>query len=123
MRYRQNQKTGDKISEIGLGSAYIYEAEHSEAIKALHAAVEGGINYFDMAAGHGSAFPLYGEALHDVREKIFYQIHFGADYSSGDYGWSLNLKTVKKSVEWMLQQLRTPQRSSTGSWMKRMWIC
>jgi hypothetical protein len=39
--------------------------------------VEGGINYFDLAAGHGDSFPIYGEALHEYRDKIFYQIHFG----------------------------------------------
>ena len=43
MRYRTHPKTGDKISEIGMGSAYLYEAEHDEAIHALRTAYEGGI--------------------------------------------------------------------------------
>ena len=107
MRYRINRKTGDRISEIGIGTAYIYEAGTDEAVKALRRAYEGGINYFDLAAGHGDAFPIFGEAFEDIRENIFYQIHFGADYSSGDYGWSLNLDTVKKSVAKMLKELRT----------------
>lgn len=107
MRYRTNRKTGDRISEIGIGSSYMYEAGMEEAVKALRRACEGGINFFDLAAGHGDSFPIYGEALHDVREQIFYQIHFGADYTKGDYGWSLNLDTVKKSVSWMLKELRT----------------
>ena len=71
MRYRIHPKTGDKISEIGLGSAYLYEAEHKEAIQALRTACEGGINYFDLAAGDGAAFPLWGEALSDVRKNLF----------------------------------------------------
>ncbi|MBR3228550.1 MAG: aldo/keto reductase, partial [Erysipelotrichaceae bacterium] len=79
MRYRTNRKTGDLISEIGIGSSSIHEAEKDEAVKALRRAVEGGINYFDMAAGHGDAFPVYGEALEEYRNRIFYQIHFGAD--------------------------------------------
>ena len=107
MKYRVNAKTGDRISEIGIGSSYMFEAGMDEAVKALRRAVEGGINYFDLAAGHGDSFPIYGEALHDVREKIFYQIHFGADYSSGDYGWSLDLETVKASVSKMLKELQT----------------
>lgn len=107
MQYRINRRTGDKISEIGLGSAYIYEAEKSEAVMALQTAYEGGINYYDLAAGDGSAFPLYGEAFADVRSHILYQIHFGADYSQGEYGWSLDLDTIKRSVEWQLRMLRT----------------
>lgn len=107
MKYRINRKTKDRISEIGIGSSYMYEAGMEEAIKALRKAVEGGINYFDLAAGHGDSFEIYGEALHEYRDRIFYQIHFGADYTKGDYGWSLDLDTVKNSVEWMLKQLRT----------------
>ena len=107
MKYRVNRKTNDRVSEIGIGSSYMYEAGREEAVKALRKAVEGGINYFDLAAGHGDSFPIYGEALHEYRNQIFYQIHFGADYTKGDYGWSLDLETVKASVKWMLEQLRT----------------
>ena len=107
MQYRVNRRTGDRISVIGLGSAYIYEAGTQEAVRALRRAYEGGINYFDLAAGHGSAFPIFGEALRQVRKNVFYQIHFGADYTSGDYGWSLDPETVKRSVDRMLKELGT----------------
>ena len=107
MRYRINRKTGDRISEIGIGSSYMFEAGMDEAVRALRLAVEGGINYFDLAAGDGSTFPMYGEALHDLREKIFYQIHFGAEYSKGTYGWSLDAGTISRSVEKQLLELRT----------------
>lgn len=107
MKYRINRRTGDRISEIGLGSSYMFEAGMENAVKALRRAYEGGINYYDLAAGHGSSFPIYGEAFHDVRKNIFYQIHFGADYTKGDYGWTLDLETVKKSVAKMLKELRT----------------
>ena len=39
MRYRINRKTGDRISEIGLGTAYIYKAGTEEGAKALRAYV------------------------------------------------------------------------------------
>ncbi|MBQ1476975.1 MAG: aldo/keto reductase [Erysipelotrichaceae bacterium] len=107
MRYRINRKTGDAVSEIGLGSAYIKDAGREEGVRILKRAYEGGINYYDLAAGHGEAFPLYGEAFKDVREKIFYQIHFGAEYSKGEYGWTLDLDTIKESVRWMLETLET----------------
>jgi len=107
MKYRLNRKTGDKISEIGIGSSYMFGAGMDEAVRALRRAVDGGINYFDLAAGDGSTFPIYGEALHDVRKNIFYQIHFGADYAKGTYGWSLDMDTIQRSVEKQLKELRT----------------
>ena len=107
MKYRENKKTKDRISEIGFGSAYIFEAGFDTAAKTIRHAYESGINYFDMAAGDGSAFPMYGEALSDVRDNIIYQIHFGADYSRGTYGWSLDLDTVKRSLDKQLRDLKT----------------
>ena len=35
MKYRINRKTGDSISEIGLGSSYMYEAGMDEAVRAI----------------------------------------------------------------------------------------
>ena len=107
MKYRQNRRTGDMISEIGLGSANVYQAGKAAAVDAVRAAYEGGVNYYDLAAGDGSAFPIYGEALGDVRAKVLFQIHFGADYTRGSYGWTLELDAVKRSVDWQLKQLRT----------------
>ena len=107
MNYRINKRTGDRISEIGLGSAYLFEAGMNEGVRALETAVEGGINYFDLAAGDGAAFPIWGAALSPVRKNVLFQIHFGADYSKGAYGWSLEVEDVKRSVAWQLEQLRT----------------
>ncbi|MBQ8037169.1 MAG: aldo/keto reductase [Proteobacteria bacterium] len=107
MRYRINQRTGDKISEIGIGSAYMYEAGMEEAVRALRKAYEHGINYFDLAAGDGASFPIYGEAFDGIRKNIMFQIHFGADYTKGTYGWSLDLDTIKRAVDDQLGKLRT----------------
>ena len=107
MNYRINRKTGDRISEIGIGSAYMFGAGMDEAVRALRRAVEGGINYFDLAAGDGATFPIWGEALSEIRKSLYYQIHFGADYTAGTYGWSLDLETIKRSVAKQLKELRT----------------
>ena len=107
MKYRVHAKTGDRISEIGMGTSAIGAAEPKEALKALEHAFEGGINYFDLAAGHRAAFALFGEALSGVRDRVFYQIHFGADYSGEEYGWSLELDAVKRSLAMQLALLKT----------------
>ena len=107
MQYRTHPGTGDQISEIGLGTANLYRAGLKEGVSALRAAYEAGVNYYDLATSDQATFPIFREALHDVREHVLYQIHFGADYTKGAYGWSLNLDTVKRSVALQLELLGT----------------
>ncbi|MBQ2160416.1 MAG: (4Fe-4S)-binding protein, partial [Firmicutes bacterium] len=99
MEYRINRRTGDRISEIGMGTSVLFQAGRLVGAHILEKAYEGGINYFDLAGGHGDNFPIFGDALSDVRKNIHYQLHFGADYSKGEYGWSLELDNVKRSVD------------------------
>ena len=107
MKYRTNKRTHDRISEIGMGTAYIVEAPAKEAVRTVRHAYECGINYFDLAAADGTAFAAFGEALADVRDEVMYQIHFGADYSNVTYGWTLELEKVKRSVDKQLTDLKT----------------
>ena len=43
MKYRENRRTHDLISEIRIGSAYISETGQKEGIKALQTAFHAGI--------------------------------------------------------------------------------
>lgn len=107
MEYRINKKTGEQISVLGFGTSYIAEDKETEAVAALRKAYEGGVNYFDLATADGKTFPYFGKALGDVRKNVFYQVHFGADYSAGTYGWSTDGETVKRSIARQLEQLGT----------------
>lgn len=107
MEYRINKKTGDRISVIGLGTSYISEASESEAVEALQLAYENGINYADLATAGAKTFEYYGKAFADVRNNMLYQVHFGANYETGEYGWTTNLEKVKEQIDWMLHHLKT----------------
>ncbi len=107
MEYRILPRCGENIGIIGMGSAVIGELPEEEIIKTVRSAFENGINYFDMAGGHATIFEAYGKALKDIRNKVYLQIHFGADYTSGEYGWTTNLDEIKKSVAWQLEKLQT----------------
>lgn len=107
MEYRLNQRTGDRVSVIGLGTAYTAEMSEAEAVKALLLAHENGINYADLATSGAKTFSYYGKALAPVRKDMLYQVHFGANYETGEYGWTTDLETVKKQIDWMLRSLNT----------------
>ena len=107
MEYRINRKTGDKISVIGLGTSYISESTERDAIEALVYAHEHGINYADLATAGEKTFGYYGKALGSVRKEMHYQVHFGANYETGEYGWTTDLDTVKRSIDMQLTGLKT----------------
>ena len=107
MEYRTNKRTGDRISVIGLGTSYIAETEEKEAVQALEYAYENGINYADLATADAKTFIYYGKAFSSVRKNLFYQVHFGANYESGAYGWTMNVETIRRSVDAQLTALQT----------------
>lgn len=86
MKYRVLPHGGEKIGIIGMGSSVIGAQPEEEIIATVRAAYESGVNYFDMAGGHAAIFDAYGKALEGIRDKVYLQIHFGADYTSGEYG-------------------------------------
>ena len=107
MEYRVLPHGGEKISVIGMGSSVIGARPESEIIETVRAAVAHGINYFDMAGGHAAIFEAYGKALKGIRDQVYLQVHFGADYTTGEYGWTTELDEIKKSVDWQLKNLQT----------------
>lgn len=107
MEYRINKKTGDKISVIGLGTSYISETAEKDAIEALLLAHDNGINYADLATAGSKTFGYYGKAFAQCRQDMYYQVHFGANYETGEYGWTTNLNKIKSQIDWMLHELNT----------------
>lgn len=107
MEYRKLPHGQEQISMIGLGSSSLGPCGEEEMEKTVAMAIENGVNYFDMAAGDASPFPAYGRAVAGCRSQVYFQVHFGADYGSGKYGWTLKLDEIKRSVDWQLKALRT----------------
>ena len=107
MEYRILPHGGEKIGVIGMGSSVVGAQKEADIIRTVRTAFDLGVNYFDMAGGHASIFPAYGKALKDIRRQVFLQVHFGADYTTGEYGWTTKLDEIKRSVAWQLENLQT----------------
>lgn len=75
-------KTGIVVSEIAFGGVEIGMPygigvhdrsdmlSHAEAIRLLHVALEGGINFFDTARMYGESETIMGKAFHDRRQNV-----------------------------------------------------
>lgn len=107
MQYRKLPHGGEPVSIIGLGTSSIQAASEQEIEETICYALEQGINYFDMASAEAKPFAAYGRALKGKRDKAYFQIHFGANYATGTYGWTTDMDTIKRSIDWQLQALQT----------------
>ena len=107
MDYRINRRTGDRISVLGFGTSYIANAAEKDAVETIQKAYEGGVNYFDLATAEARTFSYFGTALGSVRKKVLYQVHFGANYLTGTYGWTTDAETIRHSIDWQLKTLKT----------------
>lgn len=107
MEYRINRRTGDRISVLGFGTSYIANAQEREAVATIQRAYEGGVNYYDLATAQAKTFSYFGKALGSVRDRVLYQIHFGANYLTGTYGWTTDAQSIRRSIDWQLKELKT----------------
>ena len=107
MEYRKLPHGEERISILGLGTSSIGKAGEKEIQATVELALERGINFFDMASADAAPFPAYGRAIAGVRDRVYFQLHFGADYQSGAYGWTTELDAIKRSVSWQLEALNT----------------
>lgn len=106
MNYRILPHGKDKISEIGLGSGGLAGTE-KEMIRVIKAAMEKGINYFDILPSKQETFFAYAKAFEGCRDDIFMQMHFGAVYERGKYGRTRDIGKIKEQFEWQLETLHT----------------
>lgn len=107
MLYRKLPKGNEAISILGIGSSSIQASGEKEIEEIITSAIENGINFFDMASSEAKPFISYGRAIKGVRDKVYFQIHFGADYTTGTYGWTTNLDAIKRSIDWQMKALQT----------------
>ncbi len=106
MWYRNCPKCPLKVSILGLGTASIQGSEKDIA-KTVGFAVHKGINLIDLATKNTNTFKGVGLALAGIRKDVFIQVHFGADYTGGQYGCTTNFNIIKKNIENELIDLRT----------------
>lgn len=93
MQYNNLGKTGLKVSRLSFGAsslgAVFHPVDEAEAIAAVHAALESGINYFDVAPAYGGtlAETVLGKALRGIpRDRYFISTKVGKYTESGSYG-------------------------------------
>jgi len=93
MNYAILGRTGLKVSRLSFGASSLGGAFHAvdepEAVRAVHAALDGGINYFDVAPAYGGtrAETVLGRALKGIpRDRYFLSTKIGKYTNPEKYG-------------------------------------
>lgn len=112
MKYREIGKTGMKVSELSFGASSLgsvfRDTKESEAIGAVHAAVENGINFIDVSPyyGHYKAETVLGKALLDIpRNKYYLSTKVGRYGKDGVNTWDYSARCAVESVYESMERL------------------
>jgi L-galactose dehydrogenase len=110
MLYKTLGRTGLQVSAVGYGASPLGNefgaADPKEGIRAVHYAIERGINYFDVSPYYGRtlAETRLGEALAGRRDQVLLATKMGR-YDARSFDFSA--RRVVQSVEESLRRLQT----------------
>lgn len=110
MQYKPLGSTGLKVSELGFGGSPLGEefgpVEPGEAVRAVHYAIDQGINFFDVAPYYGRtlAEERLGAALQGRRHQVVLATKCGR-YDVDRFDFSAD--RVRSSIDESLKRLRT----------------
>ncbi len=110
MEYRQLGQTDMQVSVIGFGASPLGDVfdvtDEKEGFRAVHSAIDSGINFFDVAPFYGDtlAEKRLGNALLTKRKDIFLATKC-CRYGNGIFDFSYN--RVLRSIDESLQRLQT----------------
>ena len=112
MEYRELGKTGLKLSALGFGASSLggvfHDLREAEGIKAVHTAVEGGINFIDVSPyyGHLKAETVLGKALREIpRDKYILSTKVGRYGKDGVNTWDYSAARARASVFESMERL------------------
>ncbi|MEY8721673.1 aldo/keto reductase [Bacteroides stercorirosoris] len=112
MEYREIGKTGMKVSNLSFGASSLGGVFHSikeeEGVKAVHTAVDNGINFIDVSPyyGHLKAEIVLGKALKDIeRSRYYLSTKVGRYGHDGVNSWDYSAKKATESVYESMERL------------------
>lgn len=112
MEYREIGRTGMKVSALSFGASSLgsvfRETKDSEAIAAVHTAVDLGMNFIDVSPyyGHYKAETVLGKALREIpRDKYFLSTKVGRYGKDGVNTWDYSTRRATDSVYESMERL------------------
>lgn len=112
MEYRELGKTGLRLSALGFGASSLggvfHALKEAQGVEAVHAAVDGGINFIDVSPyyGHLKAEMVLGKALREIpRSKYILSTKVGRYGRDGVNTWDYSAQRARTSVYESMERL------------------
>ncbi|MBQ6210219.1 MAG: aldo/keto reductase [Prevotella sp.] len=112
MVYNEIGKTGMVVSNLSFGASSLggvfHDIHEEEGIRAVHVAVENGINFIDVSPyyGHLKAEMVLGKALKDIpRDKYYLSTKVGRYGKDGVNTWDYSARRATESVYESMERL------------------
>lgn len=107
MNYRTLERSGLKVSEVGLGCEHLQGLPYEQVKSVIDAALAGGVNVMDVFMSEPEVRTNIGKALSGRREQVVLQGHIGAAWLNGQYKRTRDLAHCKTFFEDFLTRLQT----------------
>ncbi|MFX1573514.1 MAG: aldo/keto reductase [Promethearchaeota archaeon] len=98
MNYRVLGKTGLKVSEIGLGTEYLYHQPRETVISVILKAIKNGINYFDLVFNVSEYIENISAGIKDHRDEVIIACHLGSIEYEGKVRRTRNVRDCEKAI-------------------------
>lgn len=112
MEYREIGKTGMKVSNLSFGASSLggvfHQIKEEEGIRAVHTAIESGINFIDVSPYYGylKAETVLGKALKGIdRNKYYLSTKVGRYGNDGVNHWDYSAHKATESVYESMERL------------------
>lgn len=115
MKYNELGSTGLSVSELSFGASSLggvfHEIDETEAVEAVHRALEAGINYIDVSPAYGAtrAEKVLGRALKGVpRDRYYLSTKVGKYTNPGSYGsdtFDYSAGRIRRSIQESMERV------------------
>ncbi len=98
MKLRTLGRTGLKVSEIGLGTEYLFRQPKQTVSSVISEAIKNGINYFDIVFNVSNYIENISTAIKNCKDDIILTCHLGSIEQDGKVRRSRNSKECEQTI-------------------------
>jgi hypothetical protein len=107
MQYRQLGRTGLKVSEISIGTEWLYKKKQEDVKALIEEAIGRGVNYFDIIFNFEPFLAQLSSGIKASRDEVLLTHHLGSSEYKGKYRKTRSTAECRRNLERFLAIMET----------------
>jgi predicted aldo/keto reductase-like oxidoreductase len=107
MHTRRLGRSGLEVSAISLGTEYLLNEPREDAVRVIHAALDRGINYYDIFYAQPEIRDTMGLAFRGRRHEALITTHLGGCVENGQHAKTRDVSVAERYVHDYFRRLET----------------